>query len=260
VAVPAPVTADGVTISSADAVDFLTRGIYVKYQQSAKKDAVTLDLLDEVLSRLADERLDLTALWRALGPVSGDGHVQIYSNHPEVQRDLEAMPAAGMVPDRPGSWSTIAINDVAGSKMSSYLETQVVYEAASLCPAPGAQSRITLTVRNVAPPGLTAYGSGRVDKVGGPAGSTKIDTAVYGPLGSTFGQAWVDGSPGAARRAASREHPVWQRTLDLARGETRTFAVSFTEPWRPQDPVVFSPQPMALPTRVTVRKPDSCPN
>lgn len=256
--VTGPVTAAGVTIASTDAVDFFTRDVYTRFPDSAKKDAVVIALLDEVLARVADQELDLTALWRTLGPVSGDGHIQMFSNDRAVQRGLEAMPTSGVVPDRPGSWATIAINDVAGSKMSSYLDTEVVYEASSLCPAPGAQSRITLTVRNVAPPGLTGYGSGRVDEVGGPAGSTKIDTAVYGPLGALLHQATVDGSAGAARVAASRQHPVWQRTLDLARGQTRTFTVTFTEPWRPQDPVVFAPQPMANPTQVTVRRPAGC--
>ncbi len=256
--VTGPVTADGVTISSGDAVDFLTRGVYTQFPESAKKDAVVIDLLDEVLARVADRDMDLTALWRTLGPVSGDGHIQAFSNDRAVQRGLEAMPASGAVPQRPGSWATIAINDVAGSKMSAYLETQVVYEAASLCPVPGAQSRITLTVENVAPPGLSGYGSGRVDKVGGPAGSTKVDTAVYGPVGAQLDEATVDGSLGAARTGASRTHPVWQRTLDLARGQTRTFAVAFSEPWRPQDPVVFAPQPMANPTDVVVRRPATC--
>lgn len=256
--VTGPVTAQGVTISSSDAVEFLTRGVYTRFPKSAQKDAVVIALLDEVLAKIADRQMDLTALWRTLGPVSGDGHIQIYSNEAAVQRGLEQTPASGIVPDRPGSWATIAINDFAGSKMSAYLDTRVVYEAGSLCPTPGSQSRITLTVRNVAPPGLAGYGSGRVDKTGGPPGSTKIDAAVYGPLDATLSQASVDGSPGAARVSASREHPVWQRTLDLDRGETRTFAVTFTEPWRLQDPVVFAPQPMATPTQVTVRRPDSC--
>ena len=255
--VTGPVSDSGVTVDSQNAADFFTKDIYKEFPNPDKKDEVTIALTEKMLQKIAAQPLDVFALIEALGPAAQDGRVLTYSTDVAVQESLERMPTAGLVPDTPGPWATVAINDLAGSKMDAYWDTGVIYESASRCEAPGGTSKISVTVQNNAPTGLPSYVDIRADG-GGEPGSTKIGIAAYAPVGAELLAYSLDDEVVPLDTGVSRNHPAWQAAVELQRGQTRTFVVEFTEPFEPGLRAQFSAQPMTNDMAVAVVTPQDC--
>jgi hypothetical protein len=248
-----PVTVAGITIDATNAVDYFTRQIYEDFPNVERKDLVTLAFIDEVVSEFFGSELDLVALAEAIAEPARTGNVNIYSAVSREQRALAASAIGGAVPDSPGPWASVAINDNAGDKMAPYLDVKVLFESAGRCVSPGATSRVTATVTNRAPEDIAPYVDAGSRKIlGNPAGSTRVGVAIYAPVGSAFRAAEVDGQETTLKQGRDRSHPVWAVPLDLNRGETKSFTVTFEEPRTPDLPIQFSRQPMVNPIEVAL--------
>ncbi len=243
--VTGPITAAGVTVDEDNAEAFFTRDIYEQFPNPTRKDAVTVALIDQMMRKLAGGELNPVALWDALAAPASQGRLLTYSSDPKVQKALERMPTAGLVPTTPGPWASIAVNDFGGSKMSAYLDTSVTFSTAAFCADP-APSSLTVTLTNDAPAGLPDYVDIRSDLPGKPTGtgSALVGVASYLPVGAAFRSATLDGQPVDLSGGTDRDHPVGLTTIELERGQTRELTVTFEEPRSPEQPIVFSPQPM----------------
>ncbi len=246
--VTGPVTAAGVTVAPDEAAEFFTATIYERFPDPERKDAVTIALINRMLSQLADANLDPLALWEALAEPASQGRLLTYSSDRAVQAALSRMPTGGVVPEEPGPWASAAINDFGGSKLSAYLQVTSDFRSAAFCPDPGASSTIRIEVSNEAPDGLPDYVDVRSDKPGLPTGTgtANVGVAVYAPWGSAFRSATVDGEAITLRGGTDRSHPVWQTAMELGRGESKVLEVEFEEPRVGRQPIVFSAQPMVL--------------
>lgn len=252
-AVTGPVSAEGVRIDSENAAQYFTTGIYADFPDPARKDAVTVALIGKLLERLADRDLDPIDLWQALGQQAGEGRLLIASTDPTAQAALELMPTGGAVPTDPGPWASAAVNDYAGNKLGAYLQVAADYRSAAFCADPATASTVTMTLTNRSPRGLPSYVDVRSDLPGSPTreGSSKLGVAIYGPAGATMTTAWVDGVPTTPRIGSDRGHPVWQTTVELARGGTAEVRVEFREPRSEPTAVAWSAQPMVQDMAVT---------
>lgn len=255
--VTGPISAGGVTVDQDSAEAFFTREIYARFPDPRRKDAVTVALIDRLMRELSAAELNPLDLWDALATPASEGRLLTYSSDGRVQRALERMPTAGLVPTSPGPWASVAVNDFGGSKMSAYLETSAQFSSAAFCPDP-ATSTVTFTMTNTAPAGLPDYVDVRSDLPGNPSGTgtTSVGVAAYLPVGSAFRSATLDGEPVDLSGGTDRDHPVGMTTVELDRGQTRQLTVTFEEPRSPQQPIIFAPQPMVRDMQVTTGRAD----
>jgi hypothetical protein len=244
-----PLTSDGVTVSSQDAADFFNRRVYELYPDSAEKDAVVVDLMQQMLDRLSSGAVDLPAMVRALAPAVGQGRLLAWSSRQDDQELLEGWPVGGVVPDaaQPGPWMSASFNNSAGNKLDAFVGAKIDYRAAT---CGRGLSSATITLTNDAPPAGSPYAFSRAYFDQGPPGTTRLWTAVYGPVGARFRSASIDGVRQYVHEGRERGHPVWLYNLTVPQGGTTTLTVSFTEPPSDNLPTV-SPQPMAVPVVTT---------
>jgi len=255
-AVAGPIKSGGITIDGTNAADYFARKIYEDFPDQERKDQVTVKLLSAAMKALTKEDLKVQDLWEGLGQVATEGRLLVYSSDDQVQKQLERLPSGGVVPDQPGPWTTVAVNDFAGSKMGAYLQVTADYESAAECTDEQAQSQLTLTVTNTAPADLPEYVDIRNDEGGRdrPAGSTKFGVSFYAPVGAAFRSAMRDGETTEMGAGASRDRPVWSTVIDLERGETTEVVVAFAEPKGFLQEPQFSAQPMVNTMAVTAHK------
>lgn len=244
-----PIKVKGYEVTPENAAAFFTRDIYEAFPDRDAKDAITVALMDQLLTRVARSQLDLPDLWDALGPAAEQGSLLTYSNDPEVQENLLKMPTSGAVPPDVAAWSTVGINDLAGNKLSAYLDVEMIYDSAARCEA---SSAVTVTVTNNAPEGLPEYVDQRNDDQGGPLGSTLVGVAVYGPPGSVLERYELDDEQVPLNAGVNSNHPTWMARMDLKRGDSQTFRVVFTEPTSYNRPTITA-QPMTNPATAVAR-------
>jgi protein-tyrosine-phosphatase len=202
-------------------------------------------------ARATDPRALLDALSRA----AGERRLVVYSSHPDEERDLATAGLAGTLPDAPGSYAYLVVNNVAGNKMDYYLHRAVRY-AGGRCLAGQRDSRITIRLGNGAPAGadLPAYVTQRED-TGATLAQSPVPAAavelvsVYGPRRAGIVRATLDGRPLPVRSLPVDGRPVWSFPLVIEPGAWRTVVLDIREPGSAAAPVV-PVQPLVLPQTV----------
>ena len=242
-----PVTADGVTISSANADAYFAKGIYAQFPVGTLHRKVALDLLDQMFVKLTTSTIDVKAMASALVPLAGERRLLAWSSVPATESVLAALPIGGLVPDAPGPWTTVALVNGSGNKMDAYLKADVTY-VAQRCSTSTSPSSLRLSLASVAPANLPYYADHRWDDPTAPKGSTLALAYVYGPTGSTLEAATLDGKPVQVQSGEERGHPVWRFGIAVLRGQTVTLIVKFHEP-AGSDGLV--PTVMAQPMEIT---------
>ena len=242
-----PVTADGVTISSANADAYFTKGIYAQFPVGTLHRKVALDLLDQMFVKLTTSTIDVKSMASALVPLAGERRLLAWSSLPAAEAVLAALPIGGLLPDAPGPWTSVALVNGSGNKMDAYLMADVAY-LAKRCTTSSTPSTLTLTLANVAPESLPTYTYQRVDDPSAPKGSTLVLAYVYGPTGSTLEAATLDGKLVGVQSGVERGHPVWRFNIAVLRGQSETLVVKFREPAGSDG---FAPVVMAQPMEIT---------
>ena len=242
-----PVTADGVTISSANADAYFTKGIYAQFPVGTLHRKVALDLLDQMFVKLTTSTIDVKAMASALVPLASERRLLAWSSLPAAEAVLAALPIGGLLPDAPGPWTSVALVNGSGNKMDAYLNADVAY-LAQRCTTATSPSTLTLTLSNQAPAVLPEYADHRLDDPTAPKGSTLALAYVYGPTGSTLEAATLDGKPVGVQSGVERGHPVWRFNIAVLRGQSETLVVKFREPAGSDG---FAPVVMAQPMEIT---------
>ena len=261
-----PVTVHGVTVDSAHAFAFLTQGIYARFPSVAEKNAVVVDLVKAVFQRLSTGQVSFAALVTALrGPLS-EGRFLVYSANTAEEAKLADLVVAGVLPDAPGPFAMVAVNNGSGDKLNAYTSVHLDYRQGT-CTAAVRDSTIHITVHNGAPAsGLPAYVVGNrsdlpVDqRANAPAGSTKVLLYVYGPVDSANALTTVDGKAVDVSEGLERGHPVWRVDVVLNPGQTGIVDIQVIEnvdPTASTTPTV-GVQPMAIPQVVSAEAGPAC--
>ena len=242
-----PVTVGSDTITSENAVEFFNVGVYEKYPDPETKDAVVVALMEAVLDKVTTGAFDVGRAAPAIGALVADGRLSVWAAEDAVQAEIAPYSVAGVVPDSPGPWVTVALNNSAGNKLDAFVASEVRYTSGAMCADP--QSEVVVSLTNNARAG-TGYANSDAYYPGSRSGATRMWTTLYGPIGSEILSARIDGRRQFINQGEERGHPLWRWNLDLPPGKTVELTVRFTEKPSTATPTVW-PQAMVIPQSVS---------
>lgn len=253
---------DGSALTADNAVDLTERDSYAKYSDVAERKSFFVEAAraaaEEMMTAFDDPRL-LPALMRAVHDVQRAGRLQVWSAHPAEQRLLEARPFGGALPDAPGPFAGLVLNNGAGTKLDYYLDRSLVWEPGA-CTEKGRAVTTTVTLTNRAPSsGLPQYVTQRVDAPSyrTQPGDNRLLVSYYAGTGAKLTRATLDGRPVEPVPGFERGHPVFTLDLELPRQSTRTLVLHLLEPEADRPPTILR-QALVTPLKATVRPARPC--
>jgi hypothetical protein len=254
-AVTGPVTVAGAEPFTADNVVARTESL--AYQSFGGDDVARKGFLvavgQQVLSTLLGPRgPGLTDLVRPLLDAAERRSAMVYSTRPAEEAWLAGTPLGGDVPDEPGPFLFVTVNNTAGNKIDYYLDRQVQYE---LGPCQGGRRTSTVSTRlrvDVPDSPLPSVVVGRIDRRDRPPRSTGLLVSWYVAEGSRVVAAQVDGRPVRLFLGREQGHPVVTARLELLARRERVVRLTLSEPASSAEPVVLE-QSLARPQSTVVQ-------
>ncbi|MFF7977806.1 DUF4012 domain-containing protein [Streptomyces sp. NPDC007901] len=254
--------ADGTLLTADNVVDLTERASYALYDDVTRRKAFFIDTARAAAGPLigaADDARRLPALVVAANAVQREGRLRVWSAHPQEQRLLESRPYAGTLPDTPGPFAGLLVNNAAGSKLDYYLDRGMVWEADG-CSGGDRRVTVTATLANRAPAaGLPGYVTLREDR---PAyltrpGDNRLLVSYYAGADAGLTDATLDGRPVQLEAGVERGHSVFTLDLELPAGARRTLVLHLLEPHANGVPTLLQ-QPLTTPLRVTLKPGAAC--
>ncbi|MGW5470783.1 DUF4012 domain-containing protein [Streptomyces chartreusis] len=252
---------DGSALTAENAVDLTERDSYAKYSDVAERKSFFVEAAraaaEEMMTAFDDPRL-LPALMRAVHDVQRAGRLQVWSAHPGEQRLLEARPFGGALPDAPGPFAGLVLNNGAGTKLDYYLDRSLVWEPGA-CTDKGRAVTTTVTLTNRATSGLPHYVTQRVDAPSYRTrpGDNRLLVSYYAGAGAKLTRATLDGRPVEPIPGFERGHPVYTLDVELPRQSTRTLVLHLHEPEADRPPTILR-QALVTPLKATVKPARPC--
>ncbi|MEV6739049.1 DUF4012 domain-containing protein [Streptomyces sp. NPDC051104] len=253
---------DGTAITADNAVDLTERTSYAKYDDVTSRKAFFVEAARaaaEQLMKAADDPHLLPALLRAVHDVQREGRLQVWSAHPDEQRQLESRPFGGALPEGPGPFAGLVVNNAAGTKLDYYLDRSLVW-APGACTNTGRSVTVTVTLTNRAPAsGLPYYVTQRVDAppYRTRPGDNRLMVSYYAGKGAHLTRATLDGHPVELIPGVERGHPVYTLDLELPRQSSRTLVLHLREPEADRAPTILR-QALVTPLRAVVKPAGPC--
>jgi hypothetical protein len=249
---------DGRSATAANVVSQTDQEPYLRYadDHTARK-AFLVGVARAVLDRLLGPQAPAhSALVRAVAHAAAERRFMLYSARPSEQAVLAGTAVAAAVPDLPGPFAFLVVNNAAANKIDYYLQRSLRYDLGS-CRQGARPSTVTAVLRNDVPNApLPRYVAGRLDRGPAPAGSTSLLVSLYVAHGAALRDATVDGVPVAVFPGRERGHPVFVLRVELPRAQPRTIVLHLVEPAVRRAPVV-PVQPLVQDQSVAVHD-DSC--
>jgi hypothetical protein len=254
------------TVSSANAVNYLSRGVYQRYPDYRDVDRATETLVTETFKRIADGRLELKDLVKAVPDQATQRRMLVWAADPNEEVTLEGLSVGGALPRNAGPFAMAVINNGGGNKMDSYLKVHTDYQPGS-CAAGSRIGSMTVTLADVArPAALTRYQSVRTDLVNKGVkkwvvGSNRILLDLYGPVGAQAPLVTVDGVTQQPVVGTDNGHAVWRIILPILPGQQRVVRAVVVQPVDLQNgdaPPQVMVQPMAIPATATLGQAPDC--
>ena len=241
---------DGTTVTGRTIAADTLSTFYARYADPDVRKARLVELAGAAFTELT--RSLGTGSLAQLQRSAAEGRLQVWSAHPGEQTQLAGLALGGRLPDTPGPFAWVGLDNLAGTKADYWLDRHVVY--AGQCPAPGAdgdgtrETTLTVTLTNTEPPGQPAYVATRYDTghVGVADGSSSTVTTVYAAVGADLESATLDGAAVDVEVASEHGHPTYTLPVELPRGRSTTLVLHLLEPLT-GTPVSWRPQPMARP-------------
>ncbi|WP_208899711.1 DUF4012 domain-containing protein [Streptomyces incarnatus] len=253
---------DGTELSADNAVDTTERAAYAKYDDVARRKAYFVETARAAAGRLMKASGDphmIPALLSAVHDVQREGRLQVWSAHPDEQRLLQTRPFSGVLPDTPGPFAGLVVNNAAGTKLDYYLDRGLVW-APGACTDDGRAVTVTVTLTNRAPvSGLPQYVTQRVDAppYRTRPGDNRLLLTYYAGVGARLKGAALDGRPVTPVTGAERGHPAYTLDLELPRQSSRTLVLQLREPDADRPPTILR-QPLVTPLRTEVKPAAPC--
>ncbi|HUR50683.1 MAG TPA: DUF4012 domain-containing protein [Mycobacteriales bacterium] len=243
----------GAPVSAADVVARTESEAYQVFEGAGVRRKDYLVRIGEVVlaKLLGTSGPSLSALARPVLAATETRSVMAYSAHSAEQQWLAGTPLGGEVPDEPGPFAFLVVNNTAGNKLDYYLDREVGYRLGSC-----AGGRRTTTVRaqltvDVPSSPLPPIVIGRLDRKGRPARSTSLLVSWYVARGATLDRAEVDGRRVAVYPGTERGHPVFSLRVELLARQPKVVTLQLSEPVSAASPVVPE-QSLARRQRTTV--------
>ncbi|MFF3908359.1 DUF4012 domain-containing protein [Streptomyces sp. NPDC001848] len=253
---------DGTALTADNAVNLTERDSYAKYADVAARKAFFVEAARAAAGQLmhaADDPRTLPALLSAVRDVQREGRLQVWSAHAAEQRQLESRPFGGALPDRPGPFAGLVVNNAAGSKLDYYLDRSLVW-APGACTATGRSVTVTVRLTNRAPAsGLPGYVTLREDRpeYRTQPGDNRLLVSYYAGKGASLTGATLDGHQVELIPGVERGHPVYTLDLELPRQSSRTLVLHLQEPQADRPPTILR-QALVTPMLATVKPAAPC--
>ncbi|MFE5935326.1 DUF4012 domain-containing protein [Streptomyces sp. NPDC056470] len=248
---------DGTALTADNATDLTERTSYATYSDTAERKAFFVEAAraaaERLMGAIEDPKL-LPALLRALRDVQREGRVQVWSANADEERLLMSGAFGGALPDSPGPFAGLVVNNAAGTKLDYYLDRSLVW-APGACTDGGRSVTATVTLTNRAPAsGLPEYVTQRVDAPPYRTlpGDNRLLVDYYAGQGATLEGATLDGRRIELIPGVERGHPVYTLDLELPRQSSRTLVLHLREPDADRPPTILR-QALVTPLRTTVK-------
>ncbi|WP_235453190.1 DUF4012 domain-containing protein [Streptomyces olivochromogenes] len=254
--------ADGTELTADNVVDLTERASYSKYDDIARRKAFFVDAARAAAARLMgalDDTLRLPALLVAVNDAQRDGRLKVWSAHAAEQRVLESRPYSGTLPNTPGPFAGLVVNNAAGGKLDYYLGRSLTWEAGA-CSGGHRTVTATMTLTNRAPTsGLPDYVTMRADSppYRTRPGDNRLMVSYYAGVGATLVDATLDGRRALLAPAVERGHSVFTLDLELPATSSRTLVLHLLEPHADGAPTLLR-QSLATPQRTTLKPGGAC--
>ncbi|MEU3777166.1 DUF4012 domain-containing protein [Streptomyces sp. NPDC032472] len=254
--------ADGTELTADNVVDLTERASYAKYDDIARRKAFFVDAARSAAARLMgalDDTRRLPALLVALNDAQGDGRLKVWSAHAAEQRLLESRPYSGTLPNAPGPFAGLVVNNAAGSKLDYYLDRSLTWEAGA-CSGSARAVTVTMTLTNRAPAsGLPDYVTIRADSppYRTRPGDNRLQVSYYAGVGATLADATLDGRRALLASGVERGHSVFTLDLELPVGSRRTLVLHLLEPHADGAPTLLR-QSLVTPLRTMLKSSGAC--
>ncbi|MFE9092952.1 DUF4012 domain-containing protein [Streptomyces sp. NPDC007264] len=252
----------GIQLTADNVVDLTERASYAMYDDTTRRKAFFVKAARAAAGRLmaaADDSRQLPALLVAVHDAQGDGRLKVWSAHAAEQRLLETRSLAGALPDTPGPFAGVVVNNAAGSKLDYYLDRSLIWEAKG-CAHGGRPVTATVTLTNRAPTaGLPGYVTLREDRPRHRTrpGDNRLMVSYYAGVGADLTGATLDGRPVPLASDVERGHSVFWLNVELPAGSSRTLVLHLREPHADRAPVVLR-QPLVMPQRTVLKPGGAC--
>jgi hypothetical protein len=254
---------DGTRLTSHNAVQLLLVDVYRRFATigDAQRNVYLTAAIREVVGRLRQPGLSAGKLIQSVSSAVSQGHLQVWSAHPALQRQLVSSRVGGAL-RADGPFLEVVTQDVGGSKLAAYLHREVTYDGVPTGVAMDLgqggrleeDAEVRVVLRNEAPAGLPAYVTARPDDPRAPLGQAKYWVSVYlGPGGSVL-DATLDGRAISLESATERGLPVFSAFVTIDRGSARTLDLHVRQASLPGQAMTYRQQPLIRPDVVTVRR------
>ena len=268
-----PVTLqDGTSVTAANVVDLTLRQLYERYPDDASTSGRTRflqELVRQAFDQASRAPRNPAALAERLGRAVLEGHLQVYSNHPDLQRRLETTRIAGALPAGTPNVLQVVTQNLAGGKLDYYLRRDIRYtatgtgRAVDIGDGAGPQieqaGQLTLTLTNTAPAsGLPTYVTKRADLPAGtkyPAGRNRLWVSVYLGRGAQLDTATVNGKPVSMSSERERGLNVFSTVVEIDPGASVVLRLGVFQPTPGGAILTYRSQPLAVPDQVELTAP-----
>ena len=144
---------------------------------------------------------------------------------------------AGVLPERPGPFVAVVVNNGGGNKLDYYLRRDVSYQQIG-CDSAQRHTRVTVTFTSDAPTsGLPPYVTTRADAASRETrpsvGTNRSLVNLYTAEGARLLGATLDGRELVMNLGTERGHPVFATQLEIAPGQRHVLVVNLAEPRTP---------------------------
>lgn len=257
-----PIQAGGVELNSDNAVSILLSQVYTWWDPYAStedalaSDAFFASVATAVFDQISTGSFDLKDMAWAINESINQGDIMLWSEDEQVDALISGQRVSGVLPTENADATTVGVffRDTSASKIDYYMDSAV--SLGETCDAGtttfSASAQLTLSIDQESADALPAYVKSAA------WGSTKFRTEVfvYGPPGTTFLDATVEGSEVRPIRTDINDlgRPVAAFETYLAPGASATVTARFTGQGS-FAPLALRSTPMVRATAVTIGAP-----
>ena len=247
----------GDTLTADNAVSELLNRVYFRFPEGDEQDAYFAAAASSVFGALMSGSGDTSALVDSLGKAVDEGRLMYV---PTAEAEAEFIAGSridGKLPvdNSEKTMVGVYVDDITEGKLDYYAKLAVA-ATSDHCTVEAPTFTTTATFASTLKPGdvddLAEYIS--------PArffakGTISTDLVLYGPVGSTFASATVDGAPAAATALPHLGRPAVKINIVNPPGASHTVVATFTGAAGEYGPLEVWHTPMVQPTEVTVTTP-----
>lgn len=234
--VSGPVKVGKRTITSENAADYVTKGVYQDYQNPKAKDAAIFLLIEKTFAKFQSGTVSPIRMLQAFIPAIHSQNLHAWSADNAVQQKILQTPLSGSMANVNKPSAAVVLINGAGNKLDAYVKAQVVYNQ-GICESdfPYRDATMRVTLKNEAPTsGLPKYVTTRYDlgdlSPNNP-GATKMIVYVHVPFGSVFESAKIGNADTPLLvEGVDLGRTVFRFDVDLPAQSSQNLIIKFAEP------------------------------